>query len=338
VTLTAAPASGWTFTGWGGSCSDSDTNTSCTVLMDVAKNVTAYFEQPTAPTISAPATSGGSFSVTISYTWPMYSTSQDRYELEESTTSSSSGFTNIHTQYGTHTSPYTVPLIKEQGTYYYRARVYVGSGLVHGYSPYSSVVQVVVTSVTQTVTLKPQYDNLVMTDQLGVHDNSVYQNAYLGVGCNWMGLSYIGTQQFLCALSLAKFNSSTLAGKTIDSATLKLVVQSSGVGYYPRNWLIRALATSWSPTTVTYNVVKNLNYYLASEIIQSPPTYSGQIYEINVTSIVQNWASGAWSNNGLLFGSQNYTFPYYTVSNDTFEFYSLEDTAGDWPKLIVTYH
>jgi hypothetical protein len=336
VTLTAAPASGWSFSSWGGDCSG--TSTTCTITMNSAKNVTATFTQPTqqTPTISAPATSTGSFSVSISYTWPLLASSQDYYQLEESTTSGSSGFSNIHTSTpGIHTSPYTVPLTRGPGTYYYRARVY--KGYSPGYSPYSSVAQVVVTSVTQTVTLKPQYDNLVMADNLGVNNNSVFQNAYLGVGCNWTGVSYIGTQEYICEQSLVKFNTSTLAGKTIDSATLKLVVQTSGVGYYPRNWHIRALATSWSPATVTWNVVGNLQYYTASEIIKLPPTYSRQIYEINVTNIVRNWANSTWGNNGLIFGSQDYTFPY-TVSLDVFQFYPLEDTGGDWPKLIVTYH
>lgn len=41
VTLTATPASGSTFTGWGGACSG--TATTCTVVMSAAKNVSAAF-------------------------------------------------------------------------------------------------------------------------------------------------------------------------------------------------------------------------------------------------------------------------------------------------------
>jgi hypothetical protein len=90
---------------------------------------------------------------------------------------------------------------------------------------------------------------------------------------------------------------------------------------------------------VTWNGVENLLYYLASEIILYPPGYYGQseIFEIDVTSIVQSWASGAWNNYGLIFGSEDYTFPMDT-SFDAFEFYSLEDPGQDWPELIVAYH
>ncbi len=50
VTLTAAPATGYVFTGWGGACAG--TSPVCTVTMDGAKNVTASFslDKPAAPT------------------------------------------------------------------------------------------------------------------------------------------------------------------------------------------------------------------------------------------------------------------------------------------------
>jgi hypothetical protein len=74
--------------------------------------------------------------------------SQDCYLLEESTTSSTSGFTEINrTTAGDHTSPYSIPLTRTTGTYYYRARVVKASG----YSNYSTVVQVTVTANTPTV-------------------------------------------------------------------------------------------------------------------------------------------------------------------------------------------
>jgi uncharacterized repeat protein (TIGR02543 family) len=47
VTLTAAPASGWNFSGWGGDCSG--TSPTCTIIMNAAKSVTATFTQ-TSPT------------------------------------------------------------------------------------------------------------------------------------------------------------------------------------------------------------------------------------------------------------------------------------------------
>jgi hypothetical protein len=169
--------------------------------------------------------------------------------------------------------------------------------------------------------------------------NTVYTNGPLPGGCNWIYSNITEIQDYVCGQGLVRFNLSTIAGKTIDSATLRLTTSSVGVGYYPRQWHIRALATSWSPSTVTWNIVNNLQYYVYSEIILYPPGYYGQseIFEIDVTNIVQSWASGSWNNYGLIFGSHDYTFPYYT-SFDAFEFYSLEDPGQDWPKLTVAFH
>lgn len=50
VTLTAQPAAGETFLGWGGACSGSAPT--CTVLMDVEKNVAAKFTPGTLPALS----------------------------------------------------------------------------------------------------------------------------------------------------------------------------------------------------------------------------------------------------------------------------------------------
>jgi hypothetical protein len=46
VTLTATPAAGSSFTGWGGACSGSGSNPTCTLTIDAAKNVSAVFGTP----------------------------------------------------------------------------------------------------------------------------------------------------------------------------------------------------------------------------------------------------------------------------------------------------
>ncbi len=120
--------------------------------------------QAQTPTISAPSTSTGSFSVSVSYSWPPLSSNMDRYELEESTTSSSSGFKNIQTVYA-NVSPYVFSLTRQPGTYYFRARVLVGASPNHDFSPYSSVVQVVVTAPTRSITLQNN-----MSTSLNLHE------------------------------------------------------------------------------------------------------------------------------------------------------------------------
>lgn len=65
VTLTAS-ASGSTFTGWSGSCTGS--NSTCTVTMDAAKNVTATFATASPTTYTLSVTKSGSGSGTVSST------------------------------------------------------------------------------------------------------------------------------------------------------------------------------------------------------------------------------------------------------------------------------
>ncbi len=107
-----------------------------------------------APVLTGPETSTGTFTLTMSYDWPFLASNWDCYELEESTTSFTDGFTNIHkSPAGRHPSPYTVDLTRRAGTYYYRARVYAGAGPNPGHSAYSEAIRVTVqaTQVTRFV-------------------------------------------------------------------------------------------------------------------------------------------------------------------------------------------
>jgi len=192
-----------------------------------------------------------------------------------------------------------------------------------------------------TVTFFPTADNLVMVNSLDpTTENSVFASGELRVGCNWAYNAFLGIQDFVCAASLAKFDVATLAGKTIDSATLKLTTQFVGVGFLPRAWNIRALFTPWSGSTVTWNIAANLLLYPAPNITLNPPTFAGQTYEIDLRATVQAWANGSAANNGLIFGSNDLTFPPPAISFDIFAFYSNETaaTVSSRPALTVTYH
>ncbi len=57
VTLTATPATGYTFTGWSGACTG--TSTACTVLMDNNKTVTANFTSAAVSTVTIVSPNGG---------------------------------------------------------------------------------------------------------------------------------------------------------------------------------------------------------------------------------------------------------------------------------------
>ncbi|MDZ7778971.1 MAG: CARDB domain-containing protein [Gemmatimonadota bacterium] len=152
VSLTAVPAEGFRFSHWSGAV-DGDANP-VDLTMDADVAVTAHFElQP--PTLNASSVSSGVFTLTWEFGWPCtglcLGSSQDRYELEESTTSATSGFSVIASPQG-RTSPYSLELSREPGTYYYRVRAI--DGVSYGTSPYSAVRTVIVSddgSVATTI-------------------------------------------------------------------------------------------------------------------------------------------------------------------------------------------
>ena len=106
-----------------------------------------------APSLTAPASSTGGFDLSWSYTWvgPFASTA-DGYELEESTSSSTSGFSTIFSTVNAndHDSPKTVPEFRGAGTYWYRVRAFDEGG----FTPYSNVAQVSVSPTGGATTLR----------------------------------------------------------------------------------------------------------------------------------------------------------------------------------------
>jgi hypothetical protein len=92
-------------------------------------------------------TSGIGFKLTWTYKWKIFVTNNDGYELQESTTSATSGFTEIWSSkwQNDHQSPKDLIITsRPAGMYYYRVRAYIGQ--FSKYSDWSNVHQVVVTS------------------------------------------------------------------------------------------------------------------------------------------------------------------------------------------------
>jgi hypothetical protein len=95
-----------------------------------------------APSLSLNSQDGDSFTLRWTYDWGGgLVSSQDNYRLEQSTTSSSSGFVQVlQTPANDRTSPWDETLVRENGTYYYRVRAYKGGTV--SYSSYSNIVEV----------------------------------------------------------------------------------------------------------------------------------------------------------------------------------------------------
>jgi len=186
------------------------------------------------------------------------------------------------------------------------------------------------TTAQQTVTFQAIATNVVESNSLDSSwANTAYPNTYPAVGIQWYS-GLLGPNSLAFA-GLVKFNVASLTGKTIDSATLNLETNLAPVGYATQNFKIAAIATNWSTSTVTWNQMSSFLYYTSSWQTYAYPTYSGQIYNINLTSTVQFWANGSYLNYGLGFLSTNYgVYPGNITSFDAYEFVT--------PTLTVTYH
>ena len=196
-----------------------------------------------------------------------------------------------------------------------------------------------------TVVLRPVNDTTIASSGLNATpESSVHQTGYwfaspgIGMGCNQLFVVLSGFQTISCARGLIKFDLASLAGKTIQSATLSLTTSAQGVGSYPDQWYIAASASPWVGSTVTW-----LNYgdltYTASIGYQNPPTSVGQVFNLDQTATVRNWISGAYANNGFAMAlTLEQLRNCACISFDAFEFFSNEDpTVARRPSLTVTY-
>ena len=208
----------------------------------------------------------------------------------------------------------------------------------------TATVPAIVPPPPTTVTLYPVNDNTIGSRSLNAaYENTVYQYNYwfsspgIGMGCNHMYVVLTGIQYFHCSRGLIKFDLASLAGKTIQSATLSLTTSAYGVGRYQDQWYVAASASPWSGSTVTWINYGDLTY-TASISYQNPPIYVGQIFNLDQTATVRNWVSGFYANNGFAMAlTQEQLRLCWCDSLDAFEFHSSEDASGRGPKLTVTY-
>ena len=162
-------------------------------------------------------------------------------------------------------------------------------------TPSSSSVSPTPTPAPSTVSVYASNDNRVawFDGDPKVADQSV-QGGMIGVG--WQSNEYgtVGTGTGF------KFDvSSQVAGRTVKKATLRLYVTDP-----PREFSVRpelrlnAFASGWDPATLSWNVWSALACQTAGEVRLPAPAAAGSL-DFDVTTIVQNWASGTWGNYGL---------------------------------------
>lgn len=146
-------------------------------------SATTQTAPPAGPTLSGPSSSSGLFSISWTFTWPgMLGSNQDGYDLQESSTSPSSGFTTIYKTaiqgVADHSTSGSRPLSKSSGTYYYRIRAYT----YLGYTEWSNGVAVTVTaSGAPTLTITNNFSstgsNTVLQLRIGPNLSTIRSNA-----------------------------------------------------------------------------------------------------------------------------------------------------------------
>jgi hypothetical protein len=99
-----------------------------------------------------------------------------------------------------------------------------------------------------------------------------------------------------------------------------------------------AFTTDWDPASMSWNVWAALGYQSGGEARAAAPNSLAPPVDFDVTTIVRNWASGAWKNYGLRLAADTYSDPggdSYGISN----FYSTAryERADQRPQLIIEY-
>lgn len=189
------------------------------------------------------------------------------------------------------------------------------------------------------ISIPADYDNgRIYSDLVPSANATAYPAGKLPVGCFWSFNTFLGIQNFMCYTAAIHFQLSgtgfDLTGKTIDEAYLVMGVSSPPIN--PTNINCTAIATPWSQSTLNGN--QSLNLYGQGASVQGSPAIFGP-YAFDVTTIVQNWASGSAANHGILLEDAEYVFPYDSLIRTSW-FFSTDEFGGDpknKPTLWVSY-
>ncbi len=335
ATLTVQPITGSLSAGTYAATVSVTSGTASNSPQDVA--VTFTVTLPAGPVLQTPTVNGTTISLTWTYSWPQFASSNDAYLLEESTTSSTSGFTLIETLSGVYgQSPYTHQLTRTPGTYWYRVRAWSA----YGRTAYSQVGSATVTAPSQIQTYA-SYDNAVAANSLDPSvANTVYQAGPIGVGGMYVAALPSGWNS-LCYASALKFDvQQDIAGRSIKSATLRLHVdQLRGDFSVTPQMELSAFGQNWNPATLTWNVMAGMQFYTAGWVVKSAPSTGAVPVDFDVTTIVSNWASGWFGNYGFALVPSNSYYPgWSSVQFTTFQSLEYWWVWGERPLLIIEFN
>ena len=190
-----------------------------------------------------------------------------------------------------------------------------------------------------SLTAYASYDNSVMSSSMDSNvENTVYSNSEISVGVDYYQVGDF--HDYVYTASAIKFNiQSQIAGRSIASATLRLYVYSlRGDFNITPKIRVNAFYDDWDPNTFTYSSWLTTQFYDEVQVELNAPNNSVLPLDFDVTTMVKNWASGAWNNCGFQITPQNYNYPG-SVSFQATSFQSLEiwKSFNKRPQLIIQF-
>ena len=169
---------------------------------------------------------------------------------------------------------------------------------------------------------------------------------YISVGQVFQGAAQ-GQRLPTVTASALKFElPAQVSGRTVTKATLRLSVfevrrdieWNGPTATMAIQLRANAFMTDWDPASLSWNAWASLGYQSDGESRAPAPNSLEPPVAFDVTTIVRNWASGAWKNYGLRLAADTYTDPggdSYGISN----FYSSTryEKPDQRPQLIIEY-
>jgi len=137
-----------------------------------------------------------------------------------------------------------------------------------------------------------------------------------------------GSGEWQTFIEFIGLNDTQYQGATVTSAILSLYVHTVN-GTTSDSFLCIPQDSSWDESTITWN---NSPISIAgSAIVQYYPAGAGWI-DIDITTFVQNWLDGIWTNNGFVIFNQSTTSSNLNTHSSDY----TADTSLR-PKLVMEY-
>ncbi len=95
--------------------------------------------------------------------------------------------------------------------------------------------------------------------------------------------------------SFLQWDLSTIPSIATITQALMWINKIADVGAFPRTYEAQAVSASWMEGTITWNTQPGVIGSPASSVITTTDTW----YAWDITTIVQNWVDGTWTNNGI---------------------------------------